>query len=109
VTTDCPIFDVGIESLARKVAGGLHHFGRREDFNAEVIYRARSLWIFKKHQLERRLSDGKVRVAGSDLSGLGFEELGIESDGLFEVRDIEGELQSGHFGLLYIDVCQCKG
>jgi len=117
VATYCPVLDVSLEALAREVASGVHYFARRKDLNAEVIDRAGNFAILKEDQLERRLGNGEVRVAGTNLRWLSFKELGVELDGLFEIRHIEGELQSGHLGLLtltlvnwksnrHIDACQ---
>jgi hypothetical protein len=47
-------------------------------------------------ELERRLGDREVGVAGAALGGLGAEQLGVERDGAFQVGDAERELDTGH-------------
>ena len=56
---------------------------------ADRVYVAASV---DEHQLEGRLGDREVGVAGSDLGGRGGEELGVERDRLVEVRDVQCEL-----------------
>ena len=60
-----------------------------------------------QHELQRRLGEGEVGVAGAALGGLGAEEPGVERDGLVHVVDVESELESGHRVLLDIDGCRC--
>ena len=49
-----------------------------------------------QHQLERRLGDGEVGVAGLALGRLDPEELAVEGDRLVDVGDVEGQLDSRH-------------
>jgi hypothetical protein len=59
-----------------------------------------------QHELERKIGDGEVGVAGPPLGRLGAEHAGGEGGGLVEVGDVEGELQSHRTPLRfdYIDV-----
>jgi hypothetical protein len=50
----------------------------------------------EQDQLQRRLGDGEVRVAGPALRRRRVEQAGVEGDGRVEVGDAEGELDSGH-------------
>ena len=50
----------------------------------------------EQDELERRLGDGEVGVAGTALGRLGVEEPRVEGDGGVEVGDAEGELDTGH-------------
>ena len=63
--------------------------------DAQVVEGA-ALGPLEEDQLQRRLGDGEVGVAGLALGGLGGEQLRVEVDGLVEVADVEGELESGH-------------
>ena len=54
--------------------------------------------VLDQDQLERRVGDGEVGVAGPDLGRLGVEQFRVEVDGLVEVGDIEGKLDTGHGG-----------
>ena len=51
---------------------------------------------FDKHQLEGRIHDGEICIAGAPLRGLDPEEGGVEVDGLVEICDIQGKLQTRH-------------
>jgi ArsR family transcriptional regulator len=67
-----------------------------------------ALGALEDDELERRVSNLPVGVPVLDLGWQGREELG-EVDGLVEVGDVEGELQSTP-GLTprQIDVCRCE-
>ena len=69
-------------------------FHEGSDFDAEVVECPGLAVAFDEDELERRLGDGEVGVAGTHLGGLGVEELGVELDGLLEVGDVEGQLDS---------------
>ena len=45
---------------------------------------------FEQHQLEWRIGDGEVGIAGADLGGLGVEHGRVEGDGRVEIVDVEG-------------------
>ncbi len=45
-------------------------------------------------ELQRRLGNGEVGVAGLALRGFRSEELAVEPDGLLEVVDVESELDT---------------
>jgi hypothetical protein len=75
--------------------------GRAADLDAEVVERAAAAGVLDEDQLERRLADGEVGVAGLALGRLGGEQLRLVGDGLFEVVDVEGELDARHAELLY--------
>ena len=66
------------------------------DLDAEVVDRAALAGVLQQHQLQRRLGDGEVRIAGLHLGGRGVEQLGVERDRLVEVIDVESELHTGH-------------
>src|SRR5262249_11088639 len=68
------------------------------DLDAEVVEAPALAGVFQQHQLERRLGDGEVGVAGPDLGRLGAEQLAVEGDGLADVVDVEGELQTAGHG-----------
>ena len=53
-----------------------------------------------QHQLQRRLGDGEVGVAGADLGRLGREELRVEVDRVVEVGHVQGELHPDSSGSL---------
>ena len=59
--------------------GGLD-LGGGLGLDAEVVQRA-ALGAFEEHQLERRVGDGEVGVAGLALGRLGAEQLRVEVDG----------------------------
>jgi translocation and assembly module TamB len=65
--------------------------------HAEVVEGA-GLAALHEHELQRRVGDGEVGVAGLPLVGLDGQELAVEGDGLVEVGHVEGELDSGHSG-----------
>ena len=48
----------------------------------------------EEDQLQGRVGDGEVGVAGPGLGGLDAEHAGVEVDGLVEVGDVEGELEA---------------
>src|ERR1035437_7082795 len=55
--------------------------------------------VLHQHQLQRRLGDGEVRVPLLDLRGRSVEELRVERDGLIQIINVEGELNTGHSNL----------
>ena len=75
--------------LDRHLRGGVH-------LDAQVIDRARLTHPLDEHELEGRLPDGEVGVAGADLGRSGVEQRRVEGDGLVEVGDVERELHTGH-------------
>jgi len=66
------------------------------DFDAEVVQGAALAGVLQQDELERRLGDGEVGVAGPALGGLGAEQSGVEADGLVDVVDVQRELHPGH-------------
>jgi hypothetical protein len=50
--------------------------------------------LLDEDELERRLCDGEVGIAGADLGRLGVEERGVEVDRRLEVVDVDGELDA---------------
>ena len=66
------------------------------DLDAEVVEASVGVGLLEEHELEGRVGDGEVGVAGLALGRLGGEELRVEVDGLVDVGDVEGELDSGH-------------
>jgi len=70
------------------------------DLDAQVVEAAALTWVFQQDQLERGLGDREVGVARPELGGLGAEQLRIEGDGLIDVVDVEGELQTAGHGNL---------
>src|SRR6266700_6136909 len=69
------------------------------DFDAEVVQGAALAGVLQQDQLERRLGDGEVGVAGPALGRLGAEQLGVEADGLVDVVDVQRELHPRHGNL----------
>ena len=51
--------------------------------------------VLEQDELERRLGDGKVGVAGASFGRFGAEKLGVEGVRFVDVVDVEGELDSG--------------
>ena len=58
------------------------------------IMRAGRAGTFEQHELQWRVLDREVRVAGLRLGRLGPEHLAVELDRLVEVVDVEGKLQT---------------
>ena len=69
------------------------------DLDAEVVQAAAMARVLQQDELQRRLGNGEVRVAGADLGRLDAKQLGIEGDGFVDVADVEGELDTGHENL----------
>ena len=89
--------------------------GAAVDLDAEVVERLGGALAalvgrdLDQHQLERRLGDGEVGVAGAALVRLGAEQGGVELDRLLEVGDVEGELHTGHeWTPWFIDYGLCR-
>jgi hypothetical protein len=61
-----------------------------------VVQGAALAGVLEQDELERRLGDGEVGVAGPALGGPGAEQPGVEADGLVDVVDIQRELHPGH-------------
>jgi hypothetical protein len=68
------------------------------DFYAEVVEATALAAVLHQDQLERRVRDGEVGVAGPHLGWLGTEELAVEADRLVQVVDVEGELYAAGHG-----------
>ena len=66
------------------------------DLDAEVVEPAVGAGLLEQDELQGRVGDGEVGVAGLALVRLGGEELRVEGDGLVDVGDVEGELDTGH-------------
>src|ERR671910_2038887 len=79
--------------------GGSHIVGGRH-LDAQVVERTRIAVALDEHELERRLGDGEVGVAGATLGRLGGEQLRVEADRRVDVGNVEGELHAGHASLL---------
>src|ERR671910_1760371 len=79
--------------------GGSHLVGGRH-LDAQVVERARVTVALDEHELERRLGNGEVGVAGAALGRLGREQLRVEADRRVDVGNVEGELHAGHASLL---------
>lgn len=93
VTTDGVIDAGGLKpGLDQSLFCG-NDFIRRGDFDAEVIDSA-VFGSFEEHQLEWGIGDSEVGVTRTESGGLGAEQFGVERNGLFEVGDIEGQLES---------------
>jgi hypothetical protein len=60
----------------------------------EVVDRAGFAGALEQHQLQRRVRDREVGVAGLALGGAGAEHPRVEVDGLVEVGHVEGELET---------------
>ena len=57
-------------------------------FDAEVVEGAALAGVLQQDELERRLGDGEVGLAGPALGGPGAEQPGVEADGLVDVVDV---------------------
>src|SRR5579875_1882991 len=94
--------------LKALLGGGNRFSGLHLD--PEVVERPRHLAsVLDEDQLEGRVGDGEVGVAGPDLGRLGVEQRRVEADRLVHVGDVEGELHAGHLTNLliaftYIDI-----
>ena len=62
----------------------------RLHLHPEVIDGAALTGVLQKHQLQWRLRDGEVGVAGFHLGRGRSEQLAVEGDGGVQVIDIEG-------------------
>ena len=69
---------------------------RRGDLDSEMVQRAGLAGALDEHELQGRLGDREVRVAGPDLRRLGAEELRVEADRGLEVGHVQCELDPGH-------------
>src|SRR5580704_7013060 len=69
------------------------------DFDAQVVQGAALARVLQQDQLERRLGDGEVGVAGPALGRLGAEQSGVEGDRLVDVVDVQRELHPRHGNL----------
>src|SRR5438477_209383 len=70
--------------------------GAAPDFHAQVVQAGLGVGVLEEHELQRWIGDGEVGVAGLALVGLGCEQLRVEGDRGVDVRDVEGELYTGH-------------
>src|SRR5260370_1379826 len=77
------------------------------DLDAEVVEAAGLAGVLQQDELERRVGNREVSVAGPELGGLGAEQLAVEGDGLLKVADVERELDSGHFEPPHFDGRLC--
>jgi hypothetical protein len=76
------------------VVGGL-------DLDAKVVQPGvLTALALDQDEIERRLGDGEVRIAGPTLGRRGAEQLRVEGDRAFEVGNTQGELNTGHGSLL---------
>ncbi len=62
------------------------------DLDTEVIQGATLARVLQKNQLEWRLINGEVGIAGATLGRLSPEQFGVEGNHLIDVIDVEGEL-----------------
>ena len=90
---DVALVDRGEPGRGQPGLGGVDGVGVG-DLDAEVVERAALAGVLDQHQLERRLGDREVGVAGAALGRLGVEEAAVEVDGGVDVVDVEGELDA---------------
>ena len=90
-----PFVDGGQACFGQAGLLGVHGAGAG-DLDAQVVDAATLAGVLNEDELEGRLGDGEVGVAGAELGRLGTEQLAVEGDGLVEVLDVEGELDAGH-------------
>jgi drug/metabolite transporter (DMT)-like permease len=90
-----PFVDGGQACFGQAGLLGVHGAGVG-DLDAQVVEAAALAGVLQQDELEGRLGDGEVGVAGAELGRLGAEQLAVEGDGLGEVLDVEGELDAGH-------------
>ena len=90
-----PFVDDGQACFGQAGLLGVHGAGVG-DLDAQVVQGAALAGVLNEDELEGRLGDGEVGVAGAELGRLGTEQLAVEGDGLVEVLDVEGELDAGH-------------
>ena len=90
-----PFVDGGQACFGQAGLLGVHGAGAG-DLDAQVVDAATLAGVLNEDELEGRLGDGEVGVAGAELGRLGAEQLAVEGDGLVEVLDVEGELDAGH-------------
>jgi len=93
---------LGVEALARQTPSRAHHVLRRLHLDPEVVEGTLhpgapiGSRVLDEDELERRLDDREVGVAGADLRRLCVEELRVELNGTVQVGDVQGELDTGH-------------
>ena len=93
------LLGAGRQPVGGEPGGGGGDLGGGLDLDAEVVHAGGLAGgALDEDELERRLRDREVGVAGAALGGLGAEQLGVEGDGAFEVGDAERELDAGHGG-----------
>ena len=78
----------GQPRLVRGDLVGRHHF------DAEVVEPALGSGVLEQHELQGRVVDREVRVAGLALVGCGCEQLRVVVDRGVDVGNVEGELDS---------------
>ena len=66
----------------------------RHHFDAEMVEPALGVGVLEEHELQRRIGDGEVGVAGLALVRFGGEQLRVEGDGVVDVGNVQGELDS---------------
>jgi hypothetical protein len=84
------------ETLVRETLLRRRDLVRRLDLDAQVVESSALAVAGDQDELERRLRDGEVGIAGSDLRRSRAEELGVEGDRVIEVGDVERQLDSTH-------------
>ena len=90
------ILNLGREPLCRQAPRRRHHLVRRTHLDTEVVQRPGLGGILEQHQLQRRVGDREVGIAGAPLGRLGLEQLRIEPDRLVEIADVQRQLHSPH-------------
>jgi len=95
--------DISVQARTREAPDGLSDFFRGRHLNPQVVQRthdaaASTGRVLDQDQLERRLGDGEVGIAGLALGRFGTEELRVEVHSGVNIRDVESELYAGHVG-----------
>ena len=74
--------------------GGGDDVGARANLDAEVVERRARLGVLEQHQLERRIGDLEVGVAGALLGRADAEHVGVEAGGGLDVAHVQRELDA---------------
>jgi hypothetical protein len=90
--------------LGAQTSAGISYLLGRGDLNTQVIEGPGLTRILEEDELEGRVGDRKIGIAGTPLGGVGREEFGIEINRFIEVADVESELHPAHIHLLSINV-----
>ena len=101
VAADRVVDPGGLEPGLGQAGLGGGDLGGGLGLDAEVVDRA-AFGALEEDELQGRVGDLEVGVAGLALGRLGREQLRVEVDGLVDVGDVECELDTGH-GILRLD------